>query len=398
MVLDNDRLVWLEMQVWRLRQKVIDLAGAAGGAVSSVFGRTGAVSALQGDYAAFYSETNLNKYFAPTNATNLAANTIPISSGTAYASDALYFRPTRNTLGIAYADPTITCHVAGTMRVSTDGSSIAVGLSGQTPQSEVYKFGASSGDILFNVGSSNQWQQFQVADQTAVSFVTYGILSGGINVGDPVFGTQKIKSNQDQQYIILYDSASSNAMVYNTAGNAHIWQVTTTEYMRLSNAGKLTIRFGLSTSTATAGGSAAWSATTAGNTASANDTTLFTYTVPASALGTNGDTLDLEIAGSKFVASATSLKLKWGSETLTTITGPIVQQPWRLRAKITRWGATQQKWMIQYNDELPTTHTIFGFANQTLSNTNVLEVTGQHATTANNVIAQFWNVNILHAP
>lgn len=72
-----------------------------------------------------------------------------------------------------------------------------------------------AGDVLFNVGTSAQNNQFQIKDQSATNFL-YGITSNGVNVGGAA--ALKISStNSQNDFLLLEDSATLPNMTLQTA-------------------------------------------------------------------------------------------------------------------------------------------------------------------------------------
>lgn len=142
------------------------------------------------------------------------------------------------------------------------------------------------------------------------------------------------------------------------------------------------------------------SSTTAGNTAGGAATPLFTYTVPASTLATNGDSLEFMASGTFDATAATDkqIRVKFGAttilNTLSTTTGGIATD-WTLRGTVMRTGAATQKCecSIVYTRgaDVPTQTMDYVTAAETLSGTVDLKVTGE-AANADNVVGEFWKV------
>lgn len=138
----------------------------------------------------------------------------------------------------------------------------------------------------------------------------------------------------------------------------------------------------------------------AGNTA-ATETTLFTYTVPANTLASDGDCLEFMVSGSMSSAADTNKRVlaQFGATTIldtTSLTLGGFGFDWTMRGTIIRTGAATQKCecSFEYNYSLgETIGTTLNYitAAETLSGTVVLRIRG-NATTANAVLGEFWKV------
>lgn len=160
------------------------------------------------------------------------------------------------------------------------------------------------------------------------------------------------------------------------------------EQFRISSIGRLSSRIGTSSSFGKISNVIKTDTTTTGNVGPGEDV-LQTYTLPANALSSNGDTITGTCAGS-FASNVNTkrVRLKFGAYTIfdsgtMTVTAAI---DWVLVFEVIRTGATTQKCAIRFicSDHTypPTTeHSIAEYltAGETLSGAVVIEVTGTGA-------------------
>lgn len=107
---------------------------------------------------------------------------------------------------------------------------------------------------------------------------------------------------------------------------------------------------------------------------------LMTYTLPAGTLSTNGDFIEFEMSFLLTTANLKTVKMHWGSESLTVYSATTTAQP-IIRGTITRRSATTQVWSItsitggaqDYNDLV--------IGSQTLSGAIILKMTGEGVAT-----------------
>ena len=82
---------------------------------------------------------------------------------------------------------------------------------------DVYKSNAASGNPLLTVGSQNQNSQFVIQDQLPVDLSRYGLISGGLNIGQNSH-TQEITSNQEVDNTVnLWNSGEMDLQTATTA-------------------------------------------------------------------------------------------------------------------------------------------------------------------------------------
>lgn len=149
--------------------------------------------------------------------------------------------------------------------------------------------------------------------------------------------------------------------------------------------GLVTLKQGSSSSTAKAGGAIFDHYVDVGN-STTTETDLYSDTIPASSLGSNGDKLSAEYGGT-FVSSATAtrqIKIYFGG-TAVFDTGALtlsLSSAWTAYVTIIRVSSSVIRYMISFTTEGATlaAYTAVGeLTGLTLSNTNILKITGQAA-------------------
>lgn len=144
-----------------------------------------------------------------------------------------------------------------------------------------------------------------------------------------------------------------------------------------------------------------YSATQTGNTA-ATETDLFSYTIPANTLTTNGDSVDFVASGTYANTAATNKRIKVYLGAATVLdTGNLglgsAAYDWTLRGTILRVGSTSQKCEAVLTTSIPAnsiwtyTPQNYASASEDLTGTVQLRITG-NATNANDVVGEFWKV------
>jgi hypothetical protein len=152
--------------------------------------------------------------------------------------------------------------------------------------------------------------------------------------------------------------------------------------------------------TSTTGGTMTWRSTTqttetttVGNVTTGEDQ-LFSYTVPASTLSADGNSLHVRFAGT--VASngnTKTLKAKFGATTFATgiVTGSAITTSWTFDCYIIRTGATTQKCNCMLNTPDAEGISYYATAGETLSGTVSLVLTGE-GTATNDIVKQIAKV------
>jgi hypothetical protein len=167
----------------------------------------------------------------------------------------------------------------------------------------------------------------------------------------------------------------------------------------LSVNGTLAVKAGSSSGIlAKVGGVVHTNTTTVGNSGTGEDL-LYSYTVPASILSVNKDSLRGFVAGS-YAANGNNknIRVKFGTTLTMLTTGAIAANTgsWRVDFMVIRTGATTQKCVASYtssNTTLDETCT-YGVASETLSSATVIEVTGE-ATATNDIVGEMFRVEFL---
>lgn len=159
----------------------------------------------------------------------------------------------------------------------------------------------------------------------------------------------------------------------------------------------LSTKAGSSTTYAKVGGIIDVNSTAVGNVGVGEDD-LITFSVPASTLNTNGDSIEFEMAGS-YAANANNkqVKIKYGATTMFASGALAINNgAWSCKGRIVRTGAATQLYYIQFftDNALLVASTKQGTAAETLSGAVTLKATGE--ATSNNDIQQTLNVVRFH--
>jgi hypothetical protein len=166
------------------------------------------------------------------------------------------------------------------------------------------------------------------------------------------------------------------------------------------------VKAGTSSSYAKIGGSLFDHFANAGNTTT-TETDLYSDTTPASVLGTNGDKLTAEYGG-VFVSSATATRQVriYFAGTAILDTGALtlsLSSAWTVYVTITRVSATVVRYMVSLTTEgaaLAAYTSVGELTGLTLSNTNILKITGQAAgvgAASNDIVAKLGTVSWIPA-
>lgn len=149
-----------------------------------------------------------------------------------------------------------------------------------------------------------------------------------------------------------------------------------------------------STERANVGGVSYTNTTQTGNTA-ATETDAFSHTLTANTLGSNGESIEFEAAGT-FAATASTdkrVKVVFGSTTLFD-SGALATTggtSWSIRGTIVRTGATTQKANVSFNSSYATLNASAAYTapTETLANALTLKLT-LNGTNANDTVGQFF--------
>lgn len=132
---------------------------------------------------------------------------------------------------------------------------------------------------------------------------------------------------------------------------------------------------------------------TVGNVGTGEDQ-LFSYTIPAGKLATNGNTISGTMTGTVAANGNTkTLKLKFGSTTILTtlVTSSTITSSWSFDYEITRTSATTQKCAIRLHNPDGLGVSVYATAGETLSGTVALVLTGE-ATSDNDIVKEMAKV------
>lgn len=227
---------------------------------------------------------------------------------------------------------------------------------------------------------------------------TYGLMSiGGVAIAA---STQLLITAPTATYkTVVFQGASSQS-----ASIAEIQDSSANILDKFSSAGLLSIRTGSTSAGANfskVGGSIFDHYADAGNTTT-TETDLYSDTIPASALGTNGDKLSASYGG-VFVSSATAtreIKIYFGGTAIFD-TGTLtlsLAAAWTAYVDIIRVSSSVIRYMISLTTEgaALAAYTAAGeLTGLTLSNTNVLKITGQAAgvgAATNDIVAKLGDI------
>jgi len=235
----------------------------------------------------------------------------------------------------------------------------------------------TSGSITFSINGTQKWQVSSGGSFTPIS-------NNSVN-----FGTSSIHTQNMYTYAVgTGDSTALNLITNNTTR----WT--------LDTAGKVITRAGLASSMQGRGMSIINHNTTeTGNTA-ATETTLFTFSVPANTLGTDGDSLRFMVAGTFATSVSTNkdIKVKFGSTTILD-TGSLAitsAANWIIEGRIIRTGGTGQKCIVRIStsSSVLVGTVSYTLSSETLSGALSLAVTG-NGTNANDVLGEMYQLEWL---
>jgi hypothetical protein len=257
----------------------------------------------------------------------------------------------------------------GALEQSTTSSSIAIGHSAGsalTTAQNCIVIGPSAG-VINNAGIKSILIGYALEFQST----TNGILS----IQNIIFGTGNTETGTNI-----------------SSGSIGIGVISPTRKFEV--AGSVAIKAGISTGQiARVGGVLHTNITTTGNVGTGEDT-LFTYTIPASVLATDKDTIRATFTGT-FAATANDkrIRVKFGATTIVDTTDASTQAGnWRAEVEIVRTGATTQKCSGFFVSSIGTNNpTYYVAAAETLSGTVALVVTAE-ATATDDAVFQMGKV------
>jgi hypothetical protein len=263
--------------------------------------------------------------------------------------------------------------------------------------------GFSAGDVVRSSGSSDAYAKAK-ADSASNAEVA-GIVDSVVDTNNFVLLTSGVFTSGVPAVaagtVVFLDPSTAGAMT--STEPSTVGQVSKPVAVVLNNATRaifLNYRGMLISQTSRQVQTLYADGTQTGNTA-ATETTLFTYTIPASTLTTTGDSVDFTSAGTIAATAATDkrIKVKFGATTLidTGTMAITAGADWRAEGRIVRTGATAQKAhvTISTSSSVMSSTTDYTAPAETLSGTVALVVTGQ-GTNANDVVGQI--VKMVLAP
>lgn len=199
-----------------------------------------------------------------------------------------------------------------------------------------------------------------------------------------------------QNWVLAVDNSDSDALVISESNSPG-----TNNRLRVASGGQIRIRGGQSTSMAGLGGTLDVNTTAVGNVGVGEDD-LMSYSVPASTLGADGDSLRM-VAGGTFAATNNNkrLRVKFGASTIfdSGALAITAATDWALEVDIIRTGATAQKCISRLNTSSGTLSAYCDYATaaETMSGAVTLKLTGE-ATADNDIVAEMMRTNWESAP
>lgn len=285
-------------------------------------------------------------------------------------------------------------------------------------------FGTSS--AVDNTGAYTEIASLSVAGLITVAGISSGatginssteIRHTGAASGTP-FTQTRVTVYRDASHFAYFAYGSDLAMrlVFDKTGSTGKLSIGTSsavdntgtyvELFTISVNGKAQIKSGLAaTIPAALGGAIFDHFTDAGNTTTA-ETDLYTDTLPASALGTNGDKIVAEYEGI-YVTSATAsrqLRVYFGGTLIfdsTALVSAVIDQ-WNIRVRIIRVSASVVRCAVTFTDHNTTITSSFSttvyteVTGLTLANTQILKITGTAAGTGaatNDLVAKLGTID-----
>lgn len=289
-----------------------------------------------------------------------------------------------------------------------DNNALFGGQAGQIMGTASYNSGFGSAALYQSSGDDNTALGFQagLAITTGSQNTFLGAYAGAsspatvtnsvaIGRNSQVTTSHQVVLGTSAEYVLMPGSATIQTGAVGNIGltiqgaasqsaNLQQWQNnSTTALASMSAVGKFSLAAGLSTSFATAGGSLFQHFADAGN-STTTETDLYSDTTPASVLGSNGDKLVASYGG-VFVSSGTAtrqIKIYFGGTAIFD-TGALtlsLSSAWTVYLNIVRVSSTVVRYMVSFATQgaALSAYTSAGeLTGLTLSNTNILKITGQ---------------------
>jgi hypothetical protein len=234
--------------------------------------------------------------------------------------------------------------------------------------------GAFGGGPYIRLGEPSGEPAVLATDANGSSVSTHGVL-------------QVLCNNSASVGIVIKAASSQSATLQEWRNSSN------TVLASVSAAGLLKVASGGSTGFAKVGGTIFNSTTQTGN-STTTETDLFSNSIAASVLGTDGDSIEFYAAGT-YATSVNSkqLRVKYGSTTIFD-SGSLaitVANTWSVRGSIIRTGASTQKAIVQFESSSTVLSASASFTSpgETLSGAVTLKVTGQ-GTASNDIVGEIW--------
>ncbi len=271
--------------------------------------------------------------------------------------------------------------------VTSGSSNIAIGASAlATVSTSSANVAIGSSALTLATGQTNTAIGGNAGDN-----ITSG--SNNLIVGYNIDAQSATASNQLSIQNIIFGVSNSGSGTTPSTGQIGIGEPAPTR--KLEVAGSLAVKAGTSTGQiARTGGVINSNITQTGNITTGEDT-LYTYTIPASVLATDKDSLSAIFAGTCANTAATKrIRVKFGATTIfdaTDLGSNVVS--WKIYVDIIRTGATTQKIITHGTSDTGafTNEVLYSTAAETLSGTVNLVVTGE-ATNTNDIVFEMGKV------
>jgi hypothetical protein len=234
---------------------------------------------------------------------------------------------------------------------------------------------ASSGNVL--IGDGSQWVTRALSGDLTISSVGNVTLNNGSSTRSNL-GLGSIATQNSSNVTITGGSISAT-----TIDNSSIGAITPSSAIFIT----AQCQFGSSSSNFNVSGVVDTNVTPASNT-STTETDLMTYTLPANALITDSDSIEI-IAWGTTAANANNktVRLKFGSTyLLQSTTAAANGVSWKFHAIVSKTGAATQTAVAEMQSSATFTNTTTVTApTETLSSTVIVKVTGQSGTASNDI-------------
>lgn len=253
--------------------------------------------------------------------------------------------------------------------------------------------------------TANKWQMI-----SNDAFQTFGIFNGSdgsktffsLDVGNGLFQIGDIDGDISGNQMSI-DAANKVTYFTDTSGDLKVGINTGAPVTTHHVDGIGSVKTGLSSSLpATVGGSKIDFIADSGN-VTTGETDLYTYTTPASSLGTNGDKWKAEFGGTFASTALETLRIKlYFAGTVIFDTGALtlsLASSWTMYVTIIRVSSTVVRYMVSLITQgaaLAAYTSVGELTGLTLSATNILKITGQAAgagATTNDIIAKMGTID-----